>query len=85
MAAAAAGASSSNAPETSAASFGAPSSSWVTVSEHVPFWWSLISFVRRVKPSAALSGSIAIRQVVTSLRGGSASMTSPSTMTSGIG
>ena len=45
---------------------------------------SSISYVRRVKPSAAMLGSITMRQVITSLRGGSASMTSPSTATSGM-
>ena len=37
----------------------------------------------RLKPSAAAVGSMSIRQVCTSFRGGSASSTSPSTMTSG--
>ena len=43
----------------------------------------LISQVSRVKPSAAMPSSMNIRQVCTSLCGGSASTTSPSTATSG--
>ncbi len=44
---------------------------------------SAISYVRRVNPSATIASSMSIRQVWTSLCGGSASMTSPSTATSG--
>ena len=43
-----------------------------------------ISQVSRLKPSAAAVGSMSIRQVCTSRRGGSTSTTSPSTMTSGM-
>ena len=44
---------------------------------------SLISYVMRVYGSAAIPGSMSIRNVWTSLCGGSASTTSPSMITSG--
>ena len=55
------------------------------VSEQKPPSCSLISWVRVVKPSDAVVGSMSMRHVVTSLWGGSASITSPSMMTSGNG
>ena len=63
---------------------GMPVSSWVTVSRQTPSSpGPSISQVSRLKPSAAAVGSISIRQVCTSRRGGSTSSTSPSTITSG--
>lgn len=74
---------SSISPASSAASFGAPWSSWITVSFVMPPLASPISYVSRVKPSASISASITMRNDWTSFRGGSASMTSPSMPTSG--
>src|SRR6266508_339893 len=44
-------------PDTCAAVFGAPPSSWVTVNDVTPPCPGSISHVRRLKPSAAISGS----------------------------
>jgi hypothetical protein len=61
----------SSPPATIDATDGAPSSSWITVSFVTPPSIDSISYVSRVKPSASAVGSISMRQVWTSLRGGS--------------
>ena len=55
----------------------------MTVSLVTPSPIDSISCVSVVNPSASIAASISIRQVWTSLRGGSTSMNSPSMITSG--
>ncbi len=74
---------SSSWPATIAASVGAPSSSWMIVSLVTPPSIDSISCVSLVNPSPFIVSSISIRQVWTSLRGGSTSRNSPSMITSG--